>query len=293
MLPAMADDVRPRNQPPGTVKAERFVPQFHWELIACGLRGHALVGHDAREIRPSDRLVVREMDGIRWHRCLRCDSWLPLPPPEVPARDHPPDRDEIVLPLRGKPLRDTIVLRLIAINRLLHFIILGLLSAAILLFSANRSNLKDTFYKVISDIEGGPVGTGKHHGIVHELDRLFSLSAGTLHVVGAAIAVYAIVEGIEAVGLWLLKRWAEYLTLLVTASFLPLEVYEIAHKLSPLKIGAFIINVAVVAYLLFAKRLFGIRGGAEADEALRERDVGWDALERTAPEAGGLAPTRP
>ena len=57
------------------------------------------------------------MDGVRWHRCLRCDSWLPFPPPEDPVRRHPPDRDEIELPLRGKPLRDKIVLRVIAVDR--------------------------------------------------------------------------------------------------------------------------------------------------------------------------------
>ena len=47
---------------------------------------------------------------------------------------------------------------------------------------------------------------------------------------------------------------------------------------------AFVINVAVVAYLLHAKRLFGVRGGAAADEAERERDVGWGALERATPD---------
>jgi hypothetical protein len=51
-----------------------------------------------------------------------------------------------------------------------------------------------------------------------------------------------------------------------------------------------IVNVAVVAYLLVAKRLFGIRGGAEADEEERRRDLGWPALERTAPGALGVEP---
>jgi uncharacterized membrane protein (DUF2068 family) len=88
---------------------------------------------------------------------------------------------------------------------------------------------------------------------------------------------------VEAVGLWYAKRWAEYLTLIVTSSLLPVEVYELSHQVSPFKILAFIINIAVVVYLLFAKRLFGLRGGAAADEAQREHDVGWSALERSAP----------
>ena len=82
---------------------------------------------------------------------------------------------------------------------------------------------------------------------------------------------------------------AALLFFLVTASLLPIEIYEIVNRLSPLKILAFVINVAVVTYLLLAKRLFGLRGGARADEQARAIDVGWEALERTAPAA---APAR-
>ena len=113
----------------------------------------------------------------------------------------------------------------------------------------------------------------------------FSLQSSTLRLVGVVFAVYALVEGLEAIGLWYQRRWAEYLTFLVTTSLLPLEVYEIVNRLSPFKILAFIINVAVVAYLLLAKRLFGLRGGAAADETERMRDYGWEALERSAPPA--------
>src|SRR4051794_28402649 len=278
--------------PPGTTPPRRFVPRLHYELLVCGARGHELVGTDAEQVRPEDELVVFEREGLRWHRCLRCDSWLPLSPPEHATRPAPPDRDEIELPLRGKPLRDRIVLRLIAIDRALHFLVLGLLGWAALIFADHVSQLRHTFYTVVGDLQqaigGGPVTTQKS-GVLHELDRLFTLHSDQLRLFGAVILVYALVEGIEAVGLWREKRWAEYLTLLVTASFLPLEVYELATRVSPFKVIAFIINVAVVAYLLWAKRLFGIRGGARALEAEREADVGWPALERTAVAAQGSA----
>jgi uncharacterized membrane protein (DUF2068 family) len=274
---------------PGTVHPQRFLPKFHWELITCGLAGHELIGTDAAEFRDEDRVVCRDMDGARWHRCLRCDSWLSLPPPEDAARPHPPDRDEIELPLRGRPLRDKIVLRLIAIDRALHFVILGLLGIAVFLFTSHRTSLRDTFYRVVADLQGGvgggPVQTSRigHHGLLHDLDRLFSLKGTTLHLLGAGILAYAVLEGVEAVGLWLQKRWAEYLTFLATTLFLPLEVYELTKTVSPFKVIALIINLAVVIYLLYAKRLFGLRGGAAADEALREEDVGWEALERATP----------
>ena len=78
--------------PPGTQKPRRFVPRFHYELLVCGVGGHELLGVDAAELRPEDAVFVREEDGLRWYRCLRCDSWLPLPPPEAPERRFPPAR---------------------------------------------------------------------------------------------------------------------------------------------------------------------------------------------------------
>jgi uncharacterized membrane protein (DUF2068 family) len=274
------------HHPPGTQPPQRFLPRLHWELLWCGLHGHELVGADAAELRAQDAVFVREdAAGTRWYRCLRCDSWLALPPPEHPARAYPPERDEIDLPRRGKALRDLIVLRLIAIDRAFHFVVLGALGVLVLLFAANRTTLRPTFYKVIADLQGGVVSGQSHsrHGLLHELDNLFTTSSAHLHELGAVLLAYAAVEGIEAVGLWYQRRWAEYLTFLVTSSLLPLEIYEIATRATVFKVIAFVINVAVVAYLLYAKRLFGIRGGAEADQAERQRDQGWGALERTAP----------
>jgi uncharacterized membrane protein (DUF2068 family) len=264
---------------PGTIKPKRFRPKLHYELIVCGVRGHELVGTDARELRPQDHVLAVDGEGVRWHRCLRCDSWLPLPRPESPLRETLPGRDELELPLRGRPLRDKIVLRVIAIDRGLHFVVLALLGLAILLFASRRSELRDSFYRVAADLSGGPVQQDQV-GVIGELDKLFSLKSGTLHLVGVGVLGYAV---LEAVGLWWQKRWAEYLTLIATALFIPLEVYEIVHKGSPLKVVALIVNLAVVIYLLFAKRLFGIRGGAAAEHAQRERDSGWQALESATP----------
>ena len=268
------------------VEPSRFRPRFHYELLVCGIRGHELIGIDARTLRPEDALVAREIDGVRWHRCLRCDSWLPVPA-QVPAvREHPPAREEIDLPSRGRPLRDKVILRLIAINRALHFVILGAISLIIFVFASHREALRGRAYRIIADLQTGASSEKpRQTGILHEVEKAFSLQSSTLTLVAAVFAVYALIEGVEAFGLWYQRRWAEYLTFLVTTSLLPLEVYEIAHKLSPLKILTLLINLAVVIYLLLAKRLFGVRGGVAAEERERERDVGWPALERSAPEA--------
>jgi uncharacterized membrane protein (DUF2068 family) len=267
------------------VQPTRFRPRLHYELLVCGLAGHELIGVDARELTADDSLVARIVDGVRWHRCLRCDSWLAVAAPVSSRRERPPRRDEIDLPLRGKPLRDKIVLRLIAVNRAVHFVVLGAIAAFVFLFASHRDDLRHKAFRLIADLQTGTSsGRPSGHGLIHEVERAFSLQSSTLRLVGAVLAAYALVEGIEAIGLWYQRRWAEYLTFLVTTSLLPLEVYELAHRLSPLKVVTLIINLAVVAYLLVAKRLFGLRGGSAADEREREHDVGWPALERNAPE---------
>jgi uncharacterized membrane protein (DUF2068 family) len=277
----------PIQRPPGTHPQPRPRRKIDWELVVCGVRGHALVGTDAADVRPEDALIAREDDSFRWHRCLRCDSWVALERPAQPARERPPGREEIVVPSRGKALRDKVVLRLIAIDRAFHFVILVLLGVSVLLFANNEVSLRDAYYRILTDLQGGvsggPVQNSGHVGILHELDKLFSLRSSTLRTVGIALLAYGVLEGVEAVGLWLSKRWAEYLTFIATTVLLPLEIYEIIHRRSALKIVGFIINLAVVVYLLYAKRLFGLRGGGAVDEELRARDTSWEAIERATP----------
>ena len=207
----------------------------------------------------------------------------------MPARTaqvpHPPSREEISLPLRGRPLRDRYVLRLIAIDRVIHFLVLSALATVIFLFASNKAALNADFTKVLRDLQGGLGGTvnNSNHGIVHDLHNLFAVSITNLYAAGAAVAAYAVLEGIEAAGLWLGRRWAEYLTFVATVIFVPYEIYELTKSISALKVLALVINLAIVAYLLFAKRLFGLRGGGKAERAEHEEDTGWAPVERATP----------
>jgi uncharacterized membrane protein (DUF2068 family) len=229
-------------------------------------------------------VFVREIDGLRWYRCVRCDSWLPLPPPEHPARDDPPPRDEIELPLRGKALRDRVVLRIIAIDRAIHFVVLGFVAVALFLVAANQLQLRHYVFHIVNAVQGTSGDPTTHsHGVVHTVLHALELRSTTLYLVATAATAYAVLEGLEAVGLWWQKRWAEYLTFVATCVFLPYEIWELTKSISALKVIALVINIVIAVYLLFAKRLFGLRGGAAAEERERERDQGWSALERTAP----------
>ncbi len=270
---------------PGTEKPRRFRPKLRYELIGCGLHGHEILGTDAAALRPEDELFARESGGLRWYRCMRCDSWVALPPPEHPTRRYPPARDQITLPLRGKPLRDRYVLRLIALDRALHFLALSALAAAVLLFASDRAALDAEFTRILHDLQGGVGGpmTNSNHGIVHDLQYLFAVRLRNLYLAGAAFAAYAVLEGVEAVGLWFAKRWAEYLTFVATIVLVPLEIRELLKSVTWLKVVALVINLAIAAYLLYAKRLFGLRGGGKAERAEREADSGWNAIERATP----------
>lgn len=80
---------------------------------------------------------------------------------------------------------------------------------------------------------------------------------------------YALVEVVEGVGLWLLKRWGEYFAVIATSVFLPLEIHDLAKGITMTRVVTFAINVAAVIYLLISKRLFGLRGGLAAYDAER------------------------
>lgn len=72
--------------------------------------------------------------------------------------------------------------------------------------------------------------------------RLKELSIGSFF--------YAAIVLTEGTGLALRKRWAEYFTIIVTASFLPLEIYELARRVTAVKIVVLLINLAIVVYLV-------------------------------------------
>ena len=83
---------------------------------------------------------------------------------------------------------------------------------------------------------------------------LLQIPHQTLFALG--IILYAVLEGTEGIGLWLKRRWAEYLTVIATGLLIPYEVFEVYRRQTPLRVGGLLLNVAVVAYLAWRKRLF-------------------------------------
>lgn len=258
-------------------------PDNRYELISCAIHGHTLVGTDAATLEPDDPALVRTLGGLRWHRCLRCDAWLQRPVPAEPARETLPARDEVTVPLRGPALRDRYVLRLIALDRAIHVVILTGLAIFIFFFLGHRTRLLHDYDQIMNALTGGTNGRKSAKGLLAHIRRIFLYNTSDLYLLGVFAICYGALEATEMVGLWFAKRWAEYLTFFATIVFIPVEVYELSSGISTLKTLTFLINVAIAAYLLFAKRLFGLRGGHQAVIAKRTALGGWNAVDRATP----------
>jgi uncharacterized membrane protein (DUF2068 family) len=83
------------------------------------------------------------------------------------------------------------------------------------------------------------------------LAQAMGLSPSRLDVVALGAFLYAGLFTTEGVGLWRGLRWAEYLTVVATASFVPIEIFEILQRLDLLRLGALVMNLALVAYLIY------------------------------------------
>ena len=81
-------------------------------------------------------------------------------------------------------------------------------------------------------------------------DRAPLINDPLLRRIGALAFSYAGLSLAEGIGLFLEKAWGEYLTLAITASFLPLEIFEIVHRLTWVRVGLLVVNCLVFLYLL-------------------------------------------
>ena len=86
------------------------------------------------------------------------------------------------------------------------------------------------------------------------LGKLLSLDDRKLKAISAGTFFYAALLSTEGTGLLLRKRWAEYFTIIVTGSFIPLELYELVRRVTVPRVVFLVINVAVVWYLVVVLR---------------------------------------
>ena len=74
------------------------------------------------------------------------------------------------------------------------------------------------------------------------------------HLLAPAMFAYALLFSVEGAGLWMGKVWAEYLTIIATASFLPFEIYEAMKRFTALRLTVLVLNAAILIYLIWRVR---------------------------------------
>ena len=85
-------------------------------------------------------------------------------------------------------------------------------------------------------------------------DGVSNLEGSKLRLIAVVAFLYAALFAVEGVGLWMSKRWAEYLTIIATTSFVPFEVYELFRHASWQRGATLGINLLVVGYLIWKVR---------------------------------------
>jgi uncharacterized membrane protein (DUF2068 family) len=239
-----------------------------WSLFGCARTGHVTYAPDEPELR--DRLMAPTAGGTAW-RCLRCGAFV------TDGQHGSGPAAAAPLIRRGRELRSELILRVFAVERVFRFLILGGAAYGVWRFTYDRAGIQRAFSNDLPAIRalyrdlGFNVSNSKLLGLIQDS---FTLTSRWLTYLAIGLAVYALIELVESVGLWLGKRWGEYFAMVATSIFLPYEVYDLAVKITWLRVAAFLINLLLVIYLAWTKRLFGIRGGKEAYEArLRAESV--------------------
>ena len=232
-----------------------------WSLLGCGASGHVTFAPDEPGLR--ERLGVSTREGAAW-RCLRCGTFvIGEPTTSGPVSAAPRVR-------RDKELRSALILRVFAVERFLRAIIFGGLAIAVWRFAASRMSIEQAYDHALPELRAflSQLGFNVNHSkLLGLIQHAFTLNTRTLTWLALAAAGYAVIEIIEAVGLWLLKSWGEYFAMIATSVGIPYEIYDLTAKVTALRLAAFVINVALVVYLVVTKRLFGVRGGKKAYEA--------------------------
>jgi uncharacterized membrane protein (DUF2068 family) len=156
--------------------------------------------------------------------------------------------------VRPAPLPRIDILRTIALYKLVKVLLLLALA-----YGEVRLSDATLTAKLVTWASARPLGL-EHKVVTWLLEWFSGLSAPRVHALRMVTLAYAAVFAVEGIGLWLHKRWAEWMTTIITASLIPLELWELFHAPNLGKAAVVLANVAIVIVLIWHVRSRGKHG---------------------------------
>jgi uncharacterized membrane protein (DUF2068 family) len=237
-----------------------------WNLRTCATVGHTTYKPDETDL--AEKLHASTAHGEAW-LCLRCGHYIVGEPlasgPAINAPEVP----------RGKLLRDLRIMRLLAVEKFSRALLLILAAVGIWYFKNSQQAFSHVVAQELPLLRPAAKVIGwniDQSWIVKLAHSMATTEKATLILLFIAFLAYAALQIGEAVGLWLAKRWGEYLAVIGTSAFIPIEIHELIISVTPFKTGILVFNIIMVLWLLISKRLFGIRGGHAAHVAEHQKE---------------------
>ena len=242
--------------------------KIDWDTRHCARFGHTIYLPTDSDLA---ELIAIETPVGPATRCLRCGNYIVGAVNITGPLANAPEVH------RGKALRDLFIMRLLAIDRAVKGLGLAAAAIAVVIFHSRQKNFGILATEDIPIIRQATTQLGWNidsNFLLHQAHVLSAIAPATLVLTSAGLFLYAAIEMAEGVGLWLARRWGEYLAVIASSIFLPLEIWEITDHSTPVKVGVLVLNIAAVIWLIFTKRLFGVRGGHAAHKAsLRSESI--------------------
>jgi uncharacterized membrane protein (DUF2068 family) len=140
------------------------------------------------------------------------------------------------------------LLRLIALYKIVKVLLL-------LLVAYGELRLRDASLvaKLLSWASARPYGL-EHRMVSHLVEWFSGLSSSRAEALRLVTLGYAAVFAIEGIGLWMQRRWAEWLTVVITSSLVPLEIWEMINRPTWGKLAILLGNIGIVIYLVWHVR---------------------------------------
>jgi len=140
------------------------------------------------------------------------------------------------------------ILRIIALYKLVKVLLLLALA-----YGEVRLHDASLAAKLLTWASARPLGLERQ--VVTQLLTWFSgISASGIHTLRLVTLCYAAVFAIEGIGLWMRKRWAEWMTTIITASLIPFELWELFYRPNVGKVLVTLANAAIVVILVLHVR---------------------------------------